>query len=235
MNNIVSETKIPAGSRKLFFTITILLGLAVFIVLFVLVDHAYFKFADARFPNVGTSVWLANLWGVVSRAYLLVVIIPVVIWRPRLFGFQTGKTGQHWRMLLVMLIANCGVIAAYLLLTGSTTPYSGNQWLVTETITVPLVEEITWRGLVFAALLWAFRKLTSENTSTVLAVWLSGIAFGLLHANNLNAGVPIQFVAIQVLNATVLGVVYGYARAKTRSIYPPILLHAAMNLVVILF
>ena len=31
-----------------------------------------------------------------------------------------------------MLLANCGVIAAYLWLTGSGTPFSGNQWLVKQ-------------------------------------------------------------------------------------------------------
>jgi membrane protease YdiL (CAAX protease family) len=138
-------------------------------------------------------------------------------------------------MLLIMLLANCGVIAGYLWLTGGTTPYSGNQWFITEVIIVPLVEETFWRGIVFTILLLLFKKLYSENASSHLAAWSSGLAFGLLHANNLLAGVPLSFVAIQVLNATLWGVVYGYARAKTESVYPPIVLHAAMNLVVILF
>ena len=64
---------------------------------------------------------------------------------------------------------------------------------------------------------------------------LSGLAFGLLHAANVLAGVPMKFVAIQTLNAVVWGLVYGYARSRTESIYPPMLLHAAMNLVVVLF
>ena len=235
MNNPTSEIKNVFGSRKPFFTFLIFLVLAVFIAAFVLLDNAYFKFADARFPHVGSSTGLANLWGIVSRAHLLLLIVPLAFWQPRLFGFQAGKIRKHWRMLTIMLLANCGVIAAYLFLTGSSTPYSGNQWLLTEVLTVPLVEEIFWRGLVFTGLLLLFRKIYGEKTSVVLAVWLSGIAFGLLHANNLAAGVPLQFVAIQVLNATVWGVVYGYARAKTESIYPAILLHSAMNLVVILF
>jgi membrane protease YdiL (CAAX protease family) len=235
MNHQTLETKPFFGSKRLLSTILIVAGLLAFVAIFVLVDDAYFKFADARFPNVGTSAWLASLWGVVSRAYLLVLIIPLVIWRPRFFGFQIGKIRQHARMLLIMLLANCGVIAAYLWLTASSTPYSGNQWLVTEVVTVPLVEEICWRGLVFTVLFQLLRKLYPENTSSFWAVWLSGMAFGLLHANNLIAGVPLQFVAIQVLNASVWGIVYGYARAKTDSIYPPVLLHAAMNLVVILF
>jgi membrane protease YdiL (CAAX protease family) len=235
MRQNLLETKQFSESNRLFPTLWILAGLLAFVAVFVLVDSAYFKYADARFPNVGTSAWLASLWGVVSRAHLLILIIPLVIWRPRFFGFQIGKIWQHKRMLLIMLLANCGVIAAYLWLTNSSTPYSGNQWLVTEVVTVPLVEEIFWRGLVFSILLLMLRKHYPEKTSSFWAVWLCGLAFGLLHANNLIAGVPLPFVAIQVLNATIWGIVYSYSRAKTESIYPAILLHAAMNLVVILF
>ncbi len=235
MNTIASAGKNSERSRRIFLTLMIILGLSAFIFIFVTVDGAYFKFTDAHFPHVGTSTLLANLWGVVSRGYLLLLIIALAIWRPGLFRFHMGNIRKHWKMLLIMLIINCGIIVAYLLLTGSTTPYSGNQWLLTETVTVPLVEELTWRGLVYIALLQAFQTCYSEKTSSVLAIWFSGVAFGLMHANNLIAAVPLQFVAIQVINATVWGVAYGYARAKTDSIYPPILLHAAMNLMVVLF
>ena len=91
------------------------------------------------------------------------------------------------------------------------------------------------RGLVFSVLFYMLRRLYPENTSIFLAVALSGLAFGLLHVKNLVAAVPLQFVAIQALNASIWGIVYGYARAKTSSIYPSIFLHAAMNLVVVLF
>lgn len=36
-------------------------------------------------------------------------------------------------------------------------------------------------------------------------------------------------VLVQALNACVWGVMYGYVRAKTESIYPSIFLHAVMN------
>jgi membrane protease YdiL (CAAX protease family) len=217
------------------YTILIAVALIAFSAVFMVVDNAYFKYTDARFPNVGVSGWLATLWGIVSRLHLLALLIPLVLWRPRWMGFQIGKINQHWRMLIIMLLANCGLIAAYLWLTHTTTPYSANQWLVTEVITVPVLEETFWRGLVFGLLLIAMQKIHPEATSKHLAVWFSGIAFGLLHVNNIFAGVPALFVAIQMLNATIWGVVYGYARAQTDSIYPPVLLHSAMNLVIILF
>jgi membrane protease YdiL (CAAX protease family) len=234
---MTATTALPRSPRARQFTypLSILLGLVAFSLVFVGLDSAYYRFAAARFPAVGASAALANLWGVVSRAHLLVVVVPLVIWRPRWFGFQLGRTWQHWRLLLGMLIANCGVIAAYLWLTGSATPYSGNQWLLTEVVTVPLVEEAVWRGVVFAALLGLLQRRQTPAASDHLAVWFSGLAFGLLHAGNVLAGVPVAFVLVQVLNAMIWGVVYGYARAKTGSVYPPMLLHAAMNLVVILF
>lgn len=230
----IEHSKQPATENHLR-VLLIILGLALFCVFFVVVDQAYNRFISARFPDVGISAWSATIYGIVSRAHIILFVLPFILWRPRLIGFQIGKTRLYWRMLLVMLIANCGIVGGYLWLTDGGTPYSANQWLVTEVITVPVVEEVFWRGLVFIGLWLAFRKLYRENSANHLAVWASGIAFGLLHVGNALVGVPIAFVAVQVLNAVIWGVVYGYARAKTESIYPPILLHAAMNLVVVLF
>jgi hypothetical protein len=143
----------PPRSKFWSYPLLIFLGVVAFSLLFLWLDNAYYRFAAARFPAVGDSVGLANLWGVVSRAHLLVLLVPLVLWRPRQMGFQLdlARVRQHWRLLLGMLLANCGVIAGYLWLTQSSTPYSGNQWLLTEVVTVPVVEETFWRGLVFAA------------------------------------------------------------------------------------
>lgn len=211
------------------------LGLLAFCALFLIIDQAYFRFISARFPDVGTSSWLATAWGIVSRAPWVLVVVTLAILRPRLLGLQAGEIRSRPRLVLSIIIINCAVVGAFLFLSGSGTPYSGNQWLFTEIVTVPLVEELFWRGLAFSLLFTLFQKSLSKGTSLTLTVWLSGIAFGLLHAGNALAGVPFQFVAIQTLNAVIWGVVYGYARAKTDSVYPSLLSHAAMNLVVVLF
>jgi membrane protease YdiL (CAAX protease family) len=157
----------------------------------------------------------------------------ISIWKPRQIGFQIGKTFQHIRMLLVMLVINVAVILGYRILAGGT-PYTGIDMLFNEVITVPIVEEIVWRGIIFAGLLAILRRFLPEGSSGILAGVYSGICFGLLHSTNALFGYPIAFVALQTLNATIWGVVYGIARAKTDSVYPPILLHAAMNLAVVL-
>lgn len=234
MKALASPTHPRRDSRIALWTILLLVVLVLFCMAFMWLDQAYYHFLAPRFPNAGASAARATLFGLVSRAHVILLLLPFILWRPRQLSFQIGKTRQHWRMLLLMLLANCGIVFGYLWFSGGGTPYSGNQWLVTEVVTVPLVEETMWRGLVFAVLLLALSRLHPYNRAVHLTVWSSGLAFGLLHAGNVLAGVSAGFVAIQVLNASVWGVIYGYARARTESIYPPILLHAAMNLVVIL-
>ncbi len=212
----------------------IVVGLAAFSAAFVVLDQAYVHYVSGHFPAAGTSTSLATLYGLVSRLHLIIPLVVLALWRPRLLGFQVGQTRRHWRLLLLFLVANCGVVGGYLLLSGNTTPYSGNEWLLTEVVIVPLVEETMWRGVVFAILVAGFRRIRPERVATTYAVWLSGLAFGLLHGANALVAVPVVFVAVQVINAAVWGVVYGYARALTGSIYPPIALHATMNLVVVL-
>ncbi len=87
-------------------------------------------------------------------------------------------------------------------------------WFITEVVTVPFMEEVFWRGIVFMILQFVFTRLYTENTGNHLAVCLNGLSFGLIHGNNLLAGVPLAFVMVQVLHATVWGVVYGYPRSK---------------------
>lgn len=222
-------------SRSFLFLLWIFSGLLAFTALFLLIDQTYIRFLSPLFPPVGTSVWLATTWGIVSRAPWVVVIVTLAILKPGLLGLQAGEMWSRWRLVLSIIALNCAIVGGFLLITGDGTPYSGNQWLFTEIVTVPLVEELFWRGLVFSLLLALFQKGLSRNLSLTLAVWLSGIVFGLLHASNVLAGVPFEYVAVQTLNAVIWGVVYGYLRAKTGSVWPSVLAHAAMNLIVVLF
>jgi membrane protease YdiL (CAAX protease family) len=232
--NITASELSPRPRSRAIQTVIIVLAFALFCLLFLLLDQAYYRFIAARFPDASASALTATLFGLISRAHVIVPLLLLVLWQPHLLGFTWGQTRRHWRWLLVVLLINCGVVAGYLWLTSSSTPYSGNQGFVTEVLTVPVVEETMWRGVVLTTLLLLFRPLYAGNTAKHLAVWFSGLAFGLLHAGNALAGVPVAFVAVQVLNAAVWGVVYGYVRTRTESLYPPILLHAAMNLVVVL-
>jgi membrane protease YdiL (CAAX protease family) len=82
-------------------------------------------------------------------------------------------------------------------------------FFVVVTFIAPAVEELTYRGLGLSLL---------RPYGTMLAVLATGALFGLAHG--LLVGLPIL---------TVFGIVVGWLRVRTDSIYPPIALHAAFN------
>ncbi len=212
----------------------IVVGLAAFSAAFVVLDQAYVHIVSDHVTAEDGSMAGATWYGLASRLHLILPLLVLALWLPRPLGFRVGRIRRNWRILLLFLVSNVGIVGGYLILSGNTTPYSGNEWLLTEVVIVPLLEETMWRGAVFAILLGGFRRIRAGNGATICAVWSSGLAFGLVHCANALVGIPGEFVAVQVLNAAVWGIVYGYARALTGSIYPPIVLHAAMNLVVVL-
>ena len=77
------------------------------------------------------------------------------------------------------------------------------------TLLAPFVEELTYRGLGFSLF---------SPYGVVLAIVATGVLFGLAHG--LLIGLPVL---------TFFGIVVGWLRAKTGSVYPGILLHAAFN------
>lgn len=235
MQPALNAPLIPVDKRTNGRTLYILLGLIVFSATFALVDEVYVRFVSGVFPSVGTSTALATLYGVVSRLHIAIPLLILAAWRPNLFALQFGSIRQHWRLLLAMLAFNCGVITAYLWLSGGGTPYSDNQWLITEAVTVPLIEELMWRGILLTAMFALLARVDAPVAGHHVAIWSVGIAFGLLHFRNAFFGVPVEFALIQALSAVVWGVLYGYARFKTDSVLPAIGLHASMNLIVVLF
>jgi len=82
-------------------------------------------------------------------------------------------------------------------------------FFVVVTVGAPVVEELTYRGLGFALL---------APFGTWVAIVATGVLFGLAHG---------LIVALPVL--TFFGLAIGWLRARTRSIYPPMLLHATFN------
>lgn len=77
-------------------------------------------------------------------------------------------------------------------------------------LVAPLVEEMVYRGLGFAAV--------GSRFGPVPAIFVTGLAFGLSHG---------LVVALPVL--TLFGVLLAVVRWRTRSLYPAIALHAVFN------
>ena len=83
------------------------------------------------------------------------------------------------------------------------------MFFVVVTFAAPIVEEMTYRGLGFTLL---------APFGTWIAILGTGILFGLAHG---------LIVALPIL--AFFGVAVGWLRARTTSLYPPVLLHALFN------
>lgn len=82
-------------------------------------------------------------------------------------------------------------------------------FFVVVAFVAPAVEELTYRGLGFSLL---------APYGTPIAILVTGLLFGLAHG---------LLVALPVL--TFFGVAIGWLRARSDSIYPPMVLHATFN------
>jgi membrane protease YdiL (CAAX protease family) len=82
-------------------------------------------------------------------------------------------------------------------------------FFVAVAVFAPVVEELTYRGLGFALL---------APYGTWLAVIVTGVLFGVGHG---------LLVALPVL--TIFGLVVGWLRARTASVYPSMILHGIFN------
>ena len=87
-------------------------------------------------------------------------------------------------------------------------PFAAN--FVVVALVAPVVEELTYRGLGFAAVRDAF--------GAGAAIAVTALAFGLAHG--LVVGLPVL---------TIFGAILAWLRLKTGSLYPSIALHALFN------
>jgi membrane protease YdiL (CAAX protease family) len=162
-----------------------------------------------------------------SDAVLLLIAWIPILAAPRFFGAQPGTISRHWKLISGLAIFLVGAPLLYRLLMGET-PFGANTWFF-EGVVVPVAEEGFFRGIVLSILLWAFASLYRAGTASTLALIFSSLIFAAAHLNNLGH-YPTSFILFQVGFSTVLGLLLGYTRVKTDSIYPAILLHALFNL-----
>ena len=98
----------------------------------------------------------------------------------------------------------------------------------------PACASPVFRAVLFSALLATMSRLHAPAAAALLAIGINAVAFGLGHATNL-FWLPATFVVPQVVYAVVIGLVAALVMLKTRSVYPSMLVHAAVNAVVVAF
>jgi hypothetical protein len=178
---------------------------------------------------------LVHPQGEIQRAllfssWLVLISLPFAIRRPDAVGLRLGSLAQHWRAVVMAAAAAAAATAAVLVLVGGT-PYDDASPVV-EVLIVPVSEELFFRGVLLATLLTVLRRFHPPALATVLAVLIDGFAFGLGHFANALV-LPMAFVVQQATFASVLGVICAAVAVRTRSLYGAILVHAAVNAVVV--
>ena len=95
-----------------------------------------------------------------------------------------------------------------------------------------VVEEILVRGL-FQSWLGDLRRTVFRfrKADISLAVLLSGLVFAAMHLSLLFQGMSAMFVAGIFVHTLLLGLLAGYLREKTGSLYPAIYVHIIFNIV----
>lgn len=85
---------------------------------------------------------------------------------------------------------------------------------------IGFLEEIIFRGFLFRIL---------EKDSEKLAIIITSITFGVGHIINLLNGEPVIETLIQVVYAMAVGYLFAIILVKTKSLWPCIITHAAVN------
>jgi membrane protease YdiL (CAAX protease family) len=182
-------------------------------------------FSDGDTPNDVLYRYEAAIFGFLFYMLILGVVLFIgagldrreafALRRPRSWGAALG--------LAVILVFTMLVVAAALepvLHAGEAQGLDPPGWdasrapaLVLNAIVVavvgPIVEELTFRGIGFFLL---------AQFGQVAAVLVTAVAFALTHG--ILEGLPVFFI---------IGVALAFIRARTDSIYPPIVMHAGFN------
>jgi len=152
--------------------------------------------------------------------------LALTAWAPGRFGLQWGDTTRHLPRLLLCLAGITLVVGSFRVL-GGNVPWDG--WEIWTS--VPLAEELLFRGACLTALMWALTQGFSQQAAARTAIGLSAFTFGLEHFGNSSIGTAL--VLIQVTNAVLFGLLAGWLRLTTGSLVGPVLAHSTMNLVAV--
>jgi membrane protease YdiL (CAAX protease family) len=194
---------------------------------FMLVNEPHFQERMMALGTNGDALAPAALWS--GLAGLVLIVASVVLWKRGRTARFLGLQLPHWRPALIwtgaFLLLGLAIEGAARLSPIFRTDFM-QQVLATITDTAPLVlgvgimaplfEEFLLRGLLFGSM----RHLLDEHTSVAIT---AGV-FALMH---------MQYSVAIILLILPMGVVLGYARARSGSIWVPVALHMLNNLVTV--
>jgi membrane protease YdiL (CAAX protease family) len=189
------------------------------------------RFASEDTPDDIAYQWTSSIGIVVQFGLMLGILLLISMGLPKREMFALRRPRSWKRAGALTVAALVAIYLASLAYTGllsllgdfDPTEEQGlvpDEWdpsraapfvafFLAVTLLAPLVEELTYRGLGFSLL---------QPYGVALAVIATGVLFGLTHG--LLIGLPVL---------AFFGIVVGWLRAKTDSVYPGMILHAAFN------
>lgn len=202
-----------------------LVGWAILVAVLALVSYSA-NFADEGDPPDDVLYrWSTAVGGLVQYGIILAVVLALARGiSPGTLGLRrpaSWRSAAGWTFLALVSIWVIGAVLNVFLEAGEEQGLVPEAWdsdraaafaanFVVVALVAPFVEELTYRGLGFAAV--------RDAAGATAAVAVTAIAFGLAHG---------LVVALPVL--TIFGVILAVLRLKTESLYPPIALHALFN------
>ena len=194
------------------------------------------RFAGDDSPDDIAYQWISSIGVVVQFGLMLGVLLLIAIGLPKREFFALRRPRSWKRAIGLAVLALVAIYLASLAYTGLLSLLGDfdpteEQGLVPDgwdssraapfvafflavTILAPIVEELTYRGLGFSLF---------QPYGVVVAIVSTGLLFGLTHG--LLVGLPVL---------AFFGIVVGWLRARTDSVYPGMLLHATFNAVALL-
>ena len=201
-----------------------LVGWAILVGVLALLSYAA-RLGEGDTPDDVLYRWSTAVGGLIQYAIILVLVLLLArglapstlgLRRPRSW---TGAAGRLAAALVAIWIV--GFVLNFFLEAGEEQGLVPDEWdasraapfvanFVVVALVAPFVEELTYRGLGYAAVRDAF--------GAIAAIAVTAVAFGLAHG---------LVIALPVL--TIFGAILAWLRYSTDSIYPPMILHAVFN------
>ncbi len=161
-----------------------------------------------------------TVYYLLNKGVLAAILLGYVVWTRQVraaglnSGMNLGTLPVYWPLFLLMT----------LILLGPVTPPGPGELatLAGVAIFVGFAEELMFRGLVFH---W-FRDLPVRRT-----ILISAFAFGVAHLGGLLVTDAVAVILAQSFFASAVGAVMACARARDRSIWLPIAVHAGFDFV----
>ncbi len=171
--------------------------------------------SNAILGAAGTACFLVFAWRSLGR--LRRVGMNHARWEP--------APGSTWAIAVTTGFAAGGVIFGIGSARGENIMLTGDWRLVLLQVALgPVIEELVFRGYLFALLIGLFRRLANRAPSNWAVVATAAVVFALVHL----AQPGVNWVQLACITST--GTLYGWIRCRSGSTAPAVASHAVYNL-----